>query len=452
MNCIAITASGAQCSRHGSIFFEGNYCMTHFNKKQRDDPAFRTRYLANLELENAAIQQRRQEHMNLEAQRQAQAEAQRAQVAATEAARAQRRRDRKILKNAQLVENAHLQSPHEISSVTARNLITMWDTAILPGLEVPTAYACIKYKSSTHEGFPNLIRAVVQLVCQGLGNHPNHLRYTDVPLAERTPVLEALKQALVPYGEITNRMLLDMIHVSDAFRPIIRRNVAEIEHRIAQEVARAQAQAQLQQDLLHVPVVFQRDPEGSINLQAFAQDNQSVHRSSVQTATHRAAIALLERPVPAGQDTLPEIIADFNSSSIVRFTTVNGKERVVTEITNDYFNSEAFSVKYGDVLDRVWAYICAHTEKKELVIRLAQEVAEGYKMCTNGKMARLINVLQGYDETLEFAVPKELFQNQIALLMERPLEEREEAANQIFHEFQIPAAERAAWLTPLLEA
>jgi hypothetical protein len=243
---------------------------------------------------------------------------------------------------------------------------------------------------------------------------------------------------------MTNREMLDAIPQGDPFRPLIRNRIVALEQ--------AAQHAQLQHDLLNNPVVFQRDPEGSINLQAFGRDNQNVHRSSVQNATHRAALALLERPLLSDQDTLPEILADFNLPGYVRWVNVRSRDLAITELTNDYFTTEAFSLKYGDVLDHVWAYIKPHAFKKDLVLRLAQEVCDGIKMCTNGKMARLINVLQGYDETLEFAKPKELFQSRMALLLDRPLAERGAEARALFAEFDIPEDQHAQWLTPLLEA
>jgi hypothetical protein len=100
----------------------------------------------------------------------------------------------------------------------------------------------------------------------------------------------------------------------------------------------------------------------------------------------------------------------------------------------------------------VWAFIKPHEQKADLLLRLAQEICEGIGMCTNGKMARLINVLQGYDETLEFEAPKDVFYGRIALLRNIPIEERHVAAMALFTEYHIPAEEQANWLTPLLEA
>ena len=103
------------------------------------------------------------------------------------------------------------------------------------------------------------------------------------------------------------------------------------------------------------------------------------------------------------------------------------------------------------MLDRVWAYIRSHVEKGELVTRLAQEVHEGIGLCANGKMARLVNVLQGYDETLFIAQapPREAFQELMARLRGKPAAERAPAATALFEEYRIAEAERGAWLEAL---
>ena len=206
---------------------------------------------------------------------------------------------------------------------------------------------------------------------------------------------------------------------------------------------------QLQEDLRERPVVFRRDPEGSIDLAAFATDGQNIHRSSVQTATHKAVVKLMTRCLEAGQETLPEIILDLKDPTKIRISGSNTREKMITEITHDYFECIAFSISYGDVMDRVWAFIRSHKDRAELFVRLAQEIAEGVGQCTNGKMARLVNVLQGFDHTLEVDPPKEVFQEKIALLMKRPKEERVTAARALFIEFSIPEAEQAPWLESL---
>ena len=217
------------------------------------------------------------------------------------------------------------------------------------------------------------------------------------------------------------------------------------------ELAR-QEQAEFEEQLNTRPVVFGIDPDGGIDLRAFATDPQSVHRSSVQNSTHKAVVELLSRPPPpAGQDTLPEIVGIFNTNAALRWPSNDVRDTVITELTDNYFNMAAFSISYSSVLDYVWAYVCGHAEKAELTQRLAEELYEGIGMCSNGKMARLINILQGYDESLETAAPRELFQQRIAELASKPMSERTAAAHALFAEFRIPEDEHAVWLEPLLE-
>jgi len=453
-NCIGITQRGAACTRWGRVSFEGHYCITHFEMKMRDDIGFRTRRNAQIEAERVEQEVRLAQRAAQEAQRVAQEAARmvalQAQNVAQQAehdARQARKREQKRLKNTRLIQEAHLFSPDTIIRY-AKYLMRMWVPANDQRLDFPKAYAFLSYRTSTHEGFPALIRATTTIVRQGLGHHPIHATYGEVPLEEREPPLQALRLALEPYGNITNEVLLTTIDTTDPYRNIIRNHIREAEARAAREAA----QVQLQHDLQHNPVVFQRDPEGSINLQAFGTDRENVHRSSVHNTTHIVALALLNRPLLPNQDTLPEVIEDFNRPGYVLWHNQRSRELAVNEITNDYFNTEAFSLKYGDVLDHVWAYIKVHTEKKELVLRLAQEVCDGIQKCTNGKMARLINVLQGFDETLEYEKPKELFQGRFARLTTLPVNDRTHAANELFQEFQIPEEQRQDWLNSLLEA
>lgn len=254
--------------------------------------------------------------------------------------------------------------------------------------------------------------------------------------------------ALEAYGAIDE---LRLIPKTDPEYVVIHQRKRDEERmRILQEERerREQREREFQQQLREQPVVFQRDPEGSINLVAFANDPQNIHRSSVQNTTHKAVLTLLKRPVATEQQTVAEITEEMKK---IGWRNPQNYDMVLAELNSDYVFSEAFSVKYADVLDRVWSYIRTHEHKDEIAYRLAQELYEGRGMCSNGKMARLVNVLQGYDETLHVEPPRELFQDKIALLLNIPKETRETEAHKLFVEFNIPESEHAVWLEPLLE-
>jgi hypothetical protein len=66
-------------------------------------------------------------------------------------------------------------------------------------------------------------------------------------------------------------------------------------------------------------------------------------------------------------------------------------------------------------------------------------------------MARLINVVRGFDEELTLLTPptRDLFQARMAKVLALPAEERESAARRLFEEFHVPDAEQAPWLEAL---
>lgn len=449
MACVARTRVGNQCTRPGNTF-EG-HCGTHHNSLYARDLEYRARYQAFV----AAIPERRRQEDERRAARIA------AEAAATAAAAAEqerrrveqlrqeteRRREAKRTENQQALDNAANFTPSQIINY-ARLLSNLWTVVPLQGYDAIRAYIALRHRPTKHEGFIELMRATIVVINQS--RHPDHATYSDVPAAERQTALTALTVALTPYGEIR----IEELPPRDAIVPQVQNRLRADAERAAaarREAERAARHAQLRHDLRTVPVVFQRDPEGSVDLAALARDQESVHRSSVQTTTQKGVLALMARPVREGQETLSEVVQVLNERRIVRFSSEGTRERAIAEVTNDYFNTEAFSTKYGDVLDRVWAFIHPHEEREQLIVRLAQEICDGMATCGNGKMARLVNVLQGYDDTLEFDVPRELFQNKFAQLRSRPVSERATAANEVFREFNIPEEERNVWLTPLME-
>ena len=455
--CIAHINAGTQCNNRGNYF--ESHCKTHLNQKLRNDAEFRTRYEA-FNADVAAREEARLAAARLRAEerREQLRRAEEARLAAEAVARSAEKTARLTRKLAEI----STMGPMDIVD-HARKAVDLWEANNIPGYDVPKAYAALCYTSSAVPHFAALMEGMIKLRYQGFNNHPVHAQYSLIPAEERTEVLAAITAALVPYGGIDiTRVIKEGDRVRDS---VVRRQAAE---RLAAEaerarVAEAARQAAFAQQLREVPVVFQRDPEGSINLRAFATDTQSVHRSSVQNSTHKAVIALLARPKLEGVDCLEEAVAAFNdpvrlrwysngTTAAARLAGANAaRDATVTELTNDYFNTEAFGVRYGDVMDRIWAFMRGHEHHNDLCTRLAQEIYEGRGMCSNGKMARIVNVLMGYDDTLMTEAPREVFQFRMAALRKTPRGEREAVARELFREFSIPVEEQDAWLEPLMD-
>jgi len=354
-----------------------------------------------------------------------------------------------------------------------RTMMKMWHLHHIPSLKIPTGYMILRQKPPTDAGYMEIYNAAAEFCKEASKRYPHPHAPTAFHTSDCVKNLHDAVRAFDITGPELKKFRVDSDDPDVAhWAPIVierkKKEKAEAERR---EAARAAAEAEaaaaraaaaqadavrraaFEQQLREAPVVFKRDPEGGIDLRAFATDTQNIHRSSVQTATQKAVELLMTRPAPMDQETLVEITEAFTTA--VTWSKPESREAALIELTNDYYNCEAFSVPYSEVCDRVWALIRTHEHKKELCIRLAQEVYEGRKMCTNGKMAHLINTLQGYDEAVSEAATdkksREVFQAKIALLQKRPNAEREAAARELFAEFEIPEAEHQVWLDALLD-
>jgi hypothetical protein len=203
--------------------------------------------------------------------------------------------------------------------------------------------------------------------------------------------------------------------------------------------------------------VFERDPEGGVNLQALANDRQSVHRSSVQEETLKNIQEILK--VPLVEPMLPECW----DSHYVEFLTEIDDAKLFNaaqyENIRYVFGYEAsqqvasFNVRFVDLFGHVWSYIKPHKDRVEMMRRLGEELMESRGMCSNGKIARLVNALQGFMEGLSSPVDKmEVFAERFAKLMELPKMKRVASALELFKEFEIPDDKQEEWFMPLVEA
>jgi hypothetical protein len=107
---------------------------------------------------------------------------------------------------------------------------------------------------------------------------------------------------------------------------------------------------------------------------------------------------------------------------------------------------------YKKLLDKVWGLIQTSKHKDDMEQRLWEEALDSLAMCTQGHMARLANVLQGFDvaEAPKLEIPTgEQLQAAMAQINELPQNERESAARRVFAELEVAEGEQGAWLEAL---
>ena len=275
-------------------------------------------------------------------------------------------------------------------SVYTTAMLHLWNENDIPGLTCPKAFALIKYGSiKDHPHYKPLINAMLLLAKQQ--KHSKSTPYLTLSEYKRTFALQALASALDQFP-MTDREWLALIPNTDRLRPLI-------VDRVQREIGR------------------RRDPEGGIDLEAFVNDSQSVHRAPVQDAINEGLRLLMDTPLPEGFDSFREIMEEFKNRELFRV-----KHTILYTFASDMdllsVSIQGQAIKYIDVVDHLWFKIRSHPQKEELFKRFTEELEDGYLHCGNGKIARLVNVLVGFEKGFVIPLdPREAFQNKILELL-----------------------------------
>lgn len=193
-------------------------------------------------------------------------------------------------------------------------------------------------------------------------------------------------------------------------------------------------------DELEIMNVVERTTPTQTELQRLASDSQNVHTGPVNKQTKANEEILLSTPVPTNPNTLKEISNKLCNKKVVK--DINKWYNAKTcRNTNDYL--------YKRLLDTLWIRIKSSEHKEELTKRLQEETLESLKMCCEGHISRLCNVLVGFDDEFKAVVSTgELLQQKIAGIANKDIgvEYKVGEAWIIFEELGIPIEERNAWI------
>lgn len=204
--------------------------------------------------------------------------------------------------------------------------------------------------------------------------------------------------------------------------------------------------------------VPQADPR---EMARFAQDAQNVHTRVVTKQTNDNLAILLEEEPFEGQDTLRTLTGWWVFHPKPNFETYWQVIQDVHHWYNARTCKKANDRLYQRALDGLVVKILLATDGegaekdelfKELSKRLWEECEESVGMCCEGHLARLGNVLVGFDEAFKPPVPKgELLQEKMAAIaaMSLTVEEKQLLAALAMNELDIPMGERAPWMEAL---
>ena len=182
-------------------------------------------------------------------------------------------------------------------------------------------------------------------------------------------------------------------------------------------------------------------------LHALSLDTQSVHTAPVNKQTQEGLDLLLDTHVePSDICTITGIASSWDNKSPKAIASVVKDMRTwyktkTCRTKNDYL--------YKRALDGLWSRIQLSPAKDDLLQRLWEECYESLKMCCEGHISRLCNVMCGFDD--EFKAPVsigEMLQQKMSAIAEMDIDVHHKVGEAwvVFEELAVPMEERMSWL------
>ena len=214
---------------------------------------------------------------------------------------------------------------------------------------------------------------------------------------------------------------------------------------------------------LPVEEIPQAAPQPQGQMARLARDNQNVHTQAVAKQTNGNLEILLEATPTTPGDTL---------NTLTRWWMFRPKPafadyfRVIQDVHHWYYARTCKKTNdqlYKRALEGLVEKILLATDGggneadelfEELVKRLWEECEEAVGMCCEGHLARLANVLVGFDDAFKPPVPVgEILQQKMADIAQMKLSPKLklQKAVAVMDELEIPAADRAPWLEAMEE-
>ena len=206
-------------------------------------------------------------------------------------------------------------------------------------------------------------------------------------------------------------------------------------------------------DFMNAP----RLPPARTELEGFARDTQNIHTRVVTEQTNAGLDILLNADVPVEQQTIAEVNACIRKLVDDKHITTSLDEmKSVDKDIKRWYRVHSCRTDgdflYKRTLDGLWAKMKTSALRSELEVRMWQEMVDSLRMCGDGHISRLTNVMCGFDDAFAPPLsPAELLQNRMAVIsgMEGGIILQVSETLAAFKELKVPEDQWEAWIDAL---
>jgi hypothetical protein len=148
-------------------------------------------------------------------------------------------------------------------------------------------------------------------------------------------------------------------------------------------------------------------------------DSQNVHNHQIQESIRESTKLIIQDKPQIDSDTM---FQEILSSSIL----TEESKKALIEFSQDKEVHSVLGITFAELLLSVWSIIRTHTHTQEICRILSTEMTDSICKCFTGRMSRLINCLNGFDERVKVEMPLNEQIANVIILIEKKLKETEQ--------------------------
>jgi Leucine-rich repeat (LRR) protein len=164
-------------------------------------------------------------------------------------------------------------------------------------------------------------------------------------------------------------------------------------------------------------------------VQKVYNDTQSVHNHNIQECISNSIIYITQKKPYL---TLDSLKIDILNNNILEQTT----KELLFEYMEDKTVHSVLNITFEELLISVYDFILNHEQKnsEEIFKILNKEMNDSICKCFTGRISRLINVLNGFDENIKIQISEAEQIGNICILIKQKLEEENRFTDELFKE------------------
>jgi Leucine-rich repeat (LRR) protein len=177
----------------------------------------------------------------------------------------------------------------------------------------------------------------------------------------------------------------------------------------------------------YIPPQVRRFLDRKKYVQRVYNDAQSVHNHNIQTGILNSIIYITQKKT--------NLTSTILKTQILNNTVLEEKTKeIIFEYIEDKTVHSVLNISFEELLISVYDFILNHEHKEEIFKIMNKEMNDSICKCFTGRISRLVNTLNGFDENIKIEISEAEQIGNICIIIKEKLEKENKYSDELFKE------------------